>query len=127
MTAIVIGTGRADFPAENHVENTDSARSLYTQLTLDEVQELAAKGKELQYTDLPLLRPSPLSSTVGGYNPTLYSVEGGYRLLINFHDTLKPESGISSMSLQNIVKDGGGIDIRYSDVVEFTNANSSEQ
>ena len=96
------------------------------QLTLDEVRMLAAKGDDLQYSDLPNLRPSMLSSVMGGYNPTLYGVEGGYRLLINFNDTMNPESGIRSTALERIWDNGGsGIDIRYNDVDDFIRANPS--
>jgi len=90
--------------------------TIFSILTLDDVRALAAKGDALQYTDLPNLRPSMLSSTMGGYNPTLYSVEGGYRLLVNFTNTVSPESGIRSIQLESIWENGGsGIDIRYSD------------
>ena len=99
---------------------------LYKEMTLDEVRALAAKGGSLQYSDFPFLRPSLLSSYSGGYNPTLYGVEGGYRLLINFNDTLNPESGIRSTALESIWESGGsGIDIRYNDVDEFIRANPS--
>ena len=96
------------------------------QMTLDDVRALAAKGDALQYTDFQFLRPSLLSSTTGGYNPTLYGVEGGYRLLLNFNETLNPEKGIKSVVLESIWGYGeGGIDIRYSNVDEFIRANPS--
>jgi len=96
------------------------------QMTLDDVRALAAKGDALQYKDFQFLRPSLLSSTMGGYNPTLYGVEGGYRLLLNFNDTLNPEKGIKSVVLESIWGYGeGGIDIRYSNVDEFIRANPS--
>jgi hypothetical protein len=95
-------------------------------MTLDEVHELAAKGDSLQASDLPNLRPSMLSSSIGGYNPTLYGVEGGYRLLINFNDTVNPDSGINSATLESIWASGGsGIDIRYGDVDEFIRTHPS--
>jgi len=102
------------------------AQNLLYSMTLDELHTLAAKGDGLKHSDLPLLRPSMLSSTMGGYNPTLYSIEGGYRLLIHFNDTLNPENGIRSTSLESIWESGGsGIDIRYSDVDAFIRANAS--
>ena len=106
--------------------NIEHDRDYARSLTLDDVRALAAKGDSLQYLDLPFLRPSPLSSVMGGYNPTLYGIEGGYRLLINFNDTLDPKNGIRSTALESIWEIGGsGIDIRYNDVDEFIKANLS--
>ena len=93
-------------------------------LSLDDVRALAAKGKALQHSDLPPLRPSILSSTMGGYNPTFISVEGDYSLLISFNNTMDPESGISSILLRSIW-DETSIDIRYRDVDEFIRMNPS--
>jgi hypothetical protein len=90
------------------------------ELTLDQVRALAAKGGALQAFDLPNLRPSLLNSTMGGYNPTLCGIEGGYRLSISFNGTTNPDSGIKATSLESIWENGwSGIDIRYSDVDEF--------
>ena len=95
-------------------------------ITLDKLRALAAKGDTLKASDLPNLRPSLLSSRMGGYNPTVYGVEGGYRLAISFNDTMNPDSGIKSMSLESIWDNGGsGIDIRYSDVDEFIRTHPS--
>ncbi|MCL2154021.1 MAG: DUF4362 domain-containing protein, partial [Oscillospiraceae bacterium] len=99
---------------------------VWSQLSVDDVRALAEKGEALQASDLPNLRPSLLSSTMGGYNPTLYGVEGGYRLLVNFNNTTNPESGIRSIQLESIWQNGGsGIDIRYNDVDEFIRMNPS--
>ena len=96
------------------------------QMTLDDVRAFASKGDALHYTDFPFLRPSALSSTMGGYNPTLYGVEGGYRLLIHFNDTLNPGNGIESAMLQSIWESGGsGVDIRYNDIDEFLRTHPS--
>lgn len=106
----------------NNVHEWDSARNL----TLDDVRALAAKGDTLQYSDFPSRGLIGLSSIASGYNPTLYGVEGGYRLLINFNDTLNPESGIKSTALESIWESGGsGIDIRYNDVDEFIRTHPS--
>ena len=95
-------------------------------ITLQQLRELAAKGDALKASDLPNLRPSLLSSTMGGYNPTLYGVEGGYRLLISFNDTMNPDSGIRSTALESIWENSGsGIDIRYNDVDEFIRTHPS--
>ncbi|MCL2152890.1 MAG: DUF4362 domain-containing protein [Oscillospiraceae bacterium] len=97
----------------------------FGQITLDELRELAAKGDALQYSDFPFQMLS-LSSQLGGHNPTVYGVEGGYRLVVNFKDTLNPDDGIGSVSLERIWDSGGsGIDIRYSDVDEFIRTHPS--
>ena len=106
--------------------DNDEQFSSFQQLSLDDIRALAARGDALVYTDLPFLRPSPLSSIMGGYNPTLYNVEGGYRLLVVFNDTMNPENGILSIQFERIWDNGGsGIDIRYNDVDEFIKANPS--
>jgi beta-lactamase regulating signal transducer with metallopeptidase domain len=111
---------------EGSIYISDTEGFVNIELTLDEVRALAAKGGALASHDLPLLRPSPLSSFSGGYNPTLYGVEGGYRLLISFNDTANPENGIKSTALESVWENGGsGIDIRYNDVDAFIAAHPS--
>jgi beta-lactamase regulating signal transducer with metallopeptidase domain len=122
---VTLGAGRTKTVNTSQIAS-DYDGMINPELTLDDVRALAAKGGALTSKDLPSLRPSFLSSFYGGYNPTLYSVEGGYRLLISFNDTTNPESGINSVSLESVWENGGsGIDIRYNDVDEFINAHPS--
>ena len=134
VAAVIIGlaanhalSGKSPEPGFYNFEAVyKSDYSSNNQMTLDDVRVLAAKGDALQYTDFSFLRPIILSSTMGGYNPTLYGVEDGYRLLVNFNDTLNPEKGIKSVMLESIWESGGsGIDIRYNNVDDFIRANPS--
>ena len=90
-------------------------------MTLDDVKNLAARGDNLLFEDLMQFQGANVSSSFDRYI-MVYSVEGGYRLVVNSNLTGKPDN----VNLESIWESGGsGIDIRYSDVDRFVNDNPS--
>jgi len=94
------------------------------EMTLDDVRELAAKGDDLLFADLQEYKGINASSSFDRYI-MVYGVEGGYRLVVNHHNTqVKP----NSVYLESIWADGGsGIDIRYGNIDEFLQNNPSQE
>ncbi len=66
------------------------------------------------FEDLQGFRGADASSDTG-YHIMVYSVEGGYRLIVRSKSNSKPDS----MSLEGIWESGSGIDIRYDDIDSF--------
>lgn len=84
-------------------------------MTLADVKELAAKGEDLLFEDLQPFMGGNASSTLN-YCIMVYSVAGGYRLVVHSAPAGKPDA----VNLESIWESGGsGIDIRYGDVEEF--------
>jgi len=93
------------------------------EMTLNDVRELAAKGDGLLFEDLQQYQGGNASSDFN-YNIMVYSVAGGYRLVVHSKSHSKPDR----VNLESVWEDGGsGIDIRYNDVDEFLQTNPSQK
>jgi|GEM_PF-847164 len=91
-------------------------------MTLDDVRELATKGGDLLFEDLRQYKGANASSSFDYYT-MVYTVEGGYRLVVHSKAEGKPDS----VNLESIWESGGsGIDIRYHDLEAFLRANPSQ-
>ena len=92
------------------------------EMTLDDVRELSAKGDSLIFEDFRRFQGANASSNLDNYI-MVYSVEGGYRLVVRSKASGKP----GSVKLESVWKSGGsGIDIRYNDVEAFLLATPSQ-
>ncbi|WP_367568793.1 M56 family metallopeptidase [Lacrimispora sp.] len=84
-------------------------------ITIEDVRALAKNGNSLLFEDFQKYNGVNTSSRTD-YNIMVYSVEGGYRLIVHSN-----ESGTLDMvNLESIWESrGSGIDIRYGDMDEF--------
>jgi len=92
-------------------------------ITFDELRALSAKGETLSFEDLAFVYNWVNFSNrlYGDYNMG-FSVEGGYRL----HALAGEDKVLTLVALERIWDGSGtGIDIRYNDLDEFIEANSS--
>lgn len=94
----------------------------FSKLTLNDIRALSQKGDTLTFEDFSTYKGGDASSNLN-YHIMVYSVEGGYRLIVRTDG-----SKIDSTALESIWESGGsGIDIRFSDVNEFIKAHPSSE
>ena len=99
----------------------DKPISINKTLMLDDLRRLAVKGNNLMFENFSGFRGVDASSDTG-YHIMLYSVEGGYRLIVRSKKGRKPDS----ISLESIWEgSGSGIDIRYDDLDKFLRTHPS--
>lgn len=93
-----------------------------SKLTLDDIRKLAQKGKALTFEDFEGFRGADVSSNLD-YHIMVYTVEGGYRLLVRSDGKI-----LDSISLESIWESGGiGIDIRHEDIDAFIKRHPSHE
>lgn len=91
-------------------------------ITNDNLRKLAQKGNKLTFEDFAAYEGGDASSNFN-YHIMVYSVEGGYRLIVR-----SDGKQIDSANLERIWDSGGsGIDIRYKDVEEFIKTHPSSE
>jgi beta-lactamase regulating signal transducer with metallopeptidase domain len=91
-------------------------------LSLDDVRTLAKMGDALKFEDFSSFKGADVSSNTN-YRIMVYSVEGGYRLIVR-----TDSNQIDAANLERIWDSGdSGIDIRYNDVDEFIKSHPSSE
>lgn len=101
-------------------EDVSKDNTIRTELTIEDVRELAKIGDELKFKDFTNFKGLDTSSNTN-VHIMIYSVEGGYRLVVHTNG-----EQIESANLESIWEQGGsGIDIRYNDVEEFVKSHPS--
>ena len=89
--------------------------SIGKDMTLHDLYELAAKGDNLLFEDFQQYNGMNASSIFGRYI-MVYSIDGGYRLIVHSNSTGKP----NRVNLESIWESSGsGIDIRHNNLHDF--------
>lgn len=116
-----IGLGWDDFKDDwnSSVERMYAAPSVSSYgsqaMTLEDVRAFAEKGESLLFEDFRKFIGVNASSS-RDYSVMVYSVEGGYRLIVRSNQSGSPDS----VDLESVWEgSGSGIDIRYGDMNEF--------